>query len=499
MKDERDDKYEQVFSQAFAINPAQTRFATEQMAKLVEESVRAEKIFNTISSTDQNVAVKGGFAAEEWHTHTFNNDAILNNSNARAVNDNRTEWSNICWKGKKLETNDIPDIVITKSGKVTKTYQAKYNNDVQATTGQMSSVAGNRPKYEDVDGLLGPSDQVKDIPDQAKRNYETNLRRGGDPVRREAYNQTSRKVTDRISDGKSSSTPLSKNEARRLGKGDLSKLKTSDKHYQNQSIAEQMGNAAITSAVGTAVVSGTMKTVAYIQMAREGRITKDEAVLKIIGETSAAAADSAVKASLQVGVNSLITSSSKQIATQVLKNQMLSILRSNAVTVGVVCTVDAIKDIVKLGCGDITIDEFYERQGKNIVNTGCGVAGGSLGMGAAGMAAGSLGIATGTACYSILMTAGCLTGGLIAGLAATLAIENGIEKPYQDLIRNTSAVLDSINELMNTGQSVVLGQNVMVDFCKHESRLNQNFRNTFAEIEIKQSNARRAVDLLKRH
>ena len=154
MTQQKNDKIEKIFSQAMAINPARTLFAQEQMAKLVEESFRAEEIFNTIASTEQNTAVKGGFAAEEWHTHTFNNDAILNDSNARAINDNRAEWSQHSWKGEPLKTNDIPDVVLTESGKVTKTYQAKYNNDVQATTGQMSSVSDNRPKYEDVDGIL---------------------------------------------------------------------------------------------------------------------------------------------------------------------------------------------------------------------------------------------------------------------------------------------------------------------------------------------------------
>lgn len=492
-------KIEKIFSQAMAINPARTLFAQEQMAKLVEESFRAEEIFNTIASTEQNTAVKGGFAAEEWHTLTFNNDAILNDSNARAINDNRAEWSQHSWKGEPLKTNDIPDVVLTESGKVTKTYQAKYNNDVQATTGQMSSVSDNRPKYEDVDGLLGPSDQVNKIPEQAKHNYETNLKRGGNPVRRIAYKQTAEKVTDRITDGKSSSSPLSKNDAHKLGKGDLSKLKDVDRHSRNQSTINQMSNAAITAAVGTALVSGTMKSLAYIQMAKEGKISKGDAIARIIGETSAAAADSALKASLQVGANSLITGASKQVAMQVLKNQLVSIARSNAVTVGVVCAVDAIKDIVRLGCGEITEKEFYERQGKNLLTTGCGVTGGSLGLKAGIMVASSLGVSAGTTGYSLILATGGLTGGLIAGIAVTLAIENGVEKPYRDLLRNTTVVLDSLREMMKTGKTVCIGQKIMTDYIKTESRLGCDFREIFTDIEKNQNDARRAVDLLKKH
>ena len=38
---------------------------------------------------------------------------------------------------------------------------------------------------------------------------------------------------------------------------------------------------------------------------------------------------------------------------------MGSMLRSNAVTVGVVCAVDCVKDLVKLGMGNITEKELW--------------------------------------------------------------------------------------------------------------------------------------------
>ena len=59
-------KFNDVFAQAASINPAQTIFAKEQMAQLLEEHFKSQDIFNNISSTGQNVHVKGGFAAEEW-------------------------------------------------------------------------------------------------------------------------------------------------------------------------------------------------------------------------------------------------------------------------------------------------------------------------------------------------------------------------------------------------------------------------------------------------
>lgn len=466
MEDNEKTKFEEVFSQAAAINPAQTIFAKEQMAQLLEEHFKSQDIFNNISSTGQNVHVKGGFAAEEWHTHSFNNDAILNGDTARAYNDNRTEWTQYEWKGKKLGTNDIPDTVIVDKGEVVRTYQSKYNKNVHDTTGEMSAVKDGRPKYEDVDNLLAPSDQVDGIPQQAQQNYDKNLNRGGDPVQREAYKQTSEKVTSKMTNGKSSSSDLSKTEADELGKGNLNKLNELDSKYQTQSTFQQMGKAAAGAAAFTAVASGVMNSVNYIQMAREGKITSEDAVIKILGETAASAADSAVKASIQTGLNSILTrTASREAVTEMLaEHGFKSMLKSNAVTVGVVCAVDCVKDIVKLGTGKITEQEFYDRQGKNILTTSAGVVGGSLGTSAAAEVTGILGIGATSIGYSALMLSGGLIGGLIAGIALSLAIENHIDAPYRDLIRNYELIRDNAIELEKTVQNIKLGQKVIENF-----------------------------------
>ncbi len=67
-----------------------------------------------------------------------------------------------------------------------------------------------------------------------------------------------------------------------------------------------MGNAAVGAAALSAVISGSINTVRYIQLAREGKISIEDATFKIVGETVASAADSAVKAASTTGLNSLI-------------------------------------------------------------------------------------------------------------------------------------------------------------------------------------------------
>lgn len=501
MESKEKTKFSEVFSQAASINPAQTIFAKEQMAQLIEEHFKSQELFNKINSTQNNYASKGGFDAEIWHAHSFNNDAILKGNSNRAYTDKHAGWSDFELNGKQLSPNDSRvDIVIGKDGKIDTSAQSKFNADYKSTARELSAYTDNGPKYKDADTLLAPSDQVENVRDLSNRVADSmDINKSQNTPRRDAYSQTATKVKGKITDGKSSSTELSKAEADELGKGKLDKVNELDSKYQTQSTFQQMGKAAAGAAAFTAVASGVMNTVTYIQMAREGKISSEEAVLKILGETASSAADSAVKASLQVGVNSYLTRSvSREVATNILAKQgMSSMLRSNAVTVGVVCAVDCVKDLVKFGSGKITEQEFYDRQGKNLLNTSAGVIGGSLGTSAAASAASMLGIGTTSLGYSALMLSGGLAGGLIAGMAMSLAIENGIEAPYRDLVKNTDALRDTANELMRTTKTIYLGQKLMEQFVKENSRLDKEFNNHLSDIEVEQNNARNAIDNLR--
>lgn len=496
-----EEKYKKVMNQAAAINPAQTHFAREQMAQLVEESIKCKDILTKQNMTNQNIASKSGFMAETFHAHTFNNEAILKGDSTRAITDNSLEWAGNKWKGGTLGKNDIPDIALVKEGnKVIKTYQSKYYKNTHDTTGAMSAVKDGQIKYKDVDGLLGPSDQVPEIPKQAQINIEKNQLRNGAPIQREAYAKTAEKCTSKISNGKISSAELSKSDSERLGKGDLKKVEELDKQYQRTATFQQMGKAAMGAAAFTAVFSGVMNTVTYMQMVRDGKISESDAALKIVGETAASAADSAVKAALQVGVNAyLVREASKKAVTALLVEQgVKSMLKGNAVTVGVVCAVDAVKDLVKLGTGKITKEDFFERQGKNLLNTSVCVVGGDIGVVAATAAASSLGLATGTLGCSALIFAGGLSGGLIAGVALNLAIENCIEAPYRDLLKNTECLKNSIEELRRTCNVMTIGQQCMTKFVEESYNQDQKFNFNYDSIEKAQNQAIAAIERLKK-
>ena len=130
-------------------------------------------------------------------------------------------------------------------------------------------------------------------------------------------------------------------------------------------------------------------------------------------------------------------------------------LKTNAVTVGVNCAIDAVKDLVRLGAGKISAQEFFDRQGRGVLDTTAGVVGGGLGTAAGAGMATALGASAGSVALTAASIVGGLAGGMIAGLAMNLAIENGIEKPYRDLVRNTESLRDAAIELDRVSRNAV--------------------------------------------
>ncbi len=506
-------KYEKAFEQAGYLQPGFAANAKREMAQMVEIMARSHENMDSILSTNQNAAVKGGFMAEEFHAETFNLDATLKGDNAKAYTDRYEEWGNLEWNGAKLRKNDVPDIVVSRDGKVTTTTQAKYYDSAEKTSAEMSQTSDGKIKYENVNQLLGPEDQVnpqyKQVPGESKPVATTTIRdhanakadalqaRNGDKTEIEAYRQTAKKNTDKLTDEKSSSTALSKDDANKLGSGDKSKLEKIESEYQTKSTLKQMGNAAVGAAAISAVVSGSMNTVRYIQLAREGRLTAAEATIKIVSETVAAAADSAVKASANAGVQSLMVRyGSEKVAMEVLAKQGLkSMMKSNAVTVGVVCAVDAVKDLVLLGMGNLTKEEFFEHQGKGLMTTSAGVVGGSLGMAGATSIATVLGAGSGSLAMTAASLVGALSGSMIAGLAMSLAIENGVEKPYKDLVSNTITLHAAARELDSVSRVALQTQTFFLQYLQADAELEEALQDQFDRID--QAGAR-ALDAINR-
>lgn len=502
-------KYEKAFEQLASIQPIFPEQAKRQMAEMVEEIFITNKHIDSEICNGRLCGQSAGFIAEDVAKETYNLDAILKGKTSRAFTDRDSQWKNYELNGKPLGSNDVPDIIITDKGKVVHSSQSKFYSTAEETTRQMSKVENGKIKYEEMDSLLGPTDQVnstyKNVPGEADfvkttsiedhANAKADAIRDSDPLGAKAYEQTAKKVRDKISYDDASSKPISKSDAELIANGDKSKHQQIESEYQTKSTLKQMKNAAIGAAAMSAVVSGSINTIRYVQLARDGKITAEEATIKIIGETVASAADSAIKASANTGVQSLMVRfGSEEAAMQILTNQGLkSMLKTNAVTVGVVCAIDLVKDLVSLGMGNITKDQFYERQGKGVLTTASGVFGGGLGTaGAAGIVT-AFGGAAGTLTMTIASVIGGISGGLIAGLAMSFAIENGIERPYRDLVRNTRSLNEATSVLQQVSQNIFHGQVLFGKYLEADIAMEHELKSQMRSVDMA---GQRAADII---
>lgn len=238
-------------------------------------------------------------------------------------------------------------------------------------------------------------------------------------------------------------------------------------------------------AVKSAISKGAANSLTYIQQAASGEITEDEAIEKIVDETKSAAIETlGTVCGTMCEADTVIPPIAEDSGMPVLAGQGLrNTLAANIVAGGASCAIEAAKDLVKLGMGEITAEECLERQGKNILATSEGMIGASVG-GVGGMAlASSLGVATESIGTTIATLAGGLSGGLIAGLAMTFAIENGVEKPYRDLMRNTENLREAAVELTHLSETVFKSQIVFGKFLEADYALEKEFQSQMKRVD----------------
>lgn len=469
--------YEKAINVGIGGNSVFPHQAKQQMAAMIEEAARANEKMATFVKWENRPEQLGGFLAEEFHATTFNMDNILKKGSARAETglDNNVIGNN----------DKISDIVVIKDGETVVRVQSKYMNTPQATAAQHSQLdkATSKPKYGQADVALAPSDQTEAVREQARNSAERHAakaqdltQQGGEQrhidahnAKAEAHQHTADKASSTIEYDGASSTELTKAEADQMGEGDLGKIQKIQSEYKTASTLQQMRRAAVAASAMSAVVSGAFNTVRYLSMAREGKISRQDAVVKIVAETAASAVDSAIKASLVSGGHSTLARLAGHSAIAPLASQGLGMMmRGNLVTVAALCAVDAVKDMVRLAMGDIDTETFQERQGKGVLNTSAGIMGASLG-----------GAAMAALCAEgavVLPMAGALSGGLIAGIAMNFAIENGIEAPYREIAENVELTKEAARILEGVSREFIDGQIAFEAFLKMDSALDQAYQ-----------------------
>jgi hypothetical protein len=499
--------YEKAFSQVGEIQPVFSIAAKVEMAKMVEQIARTDAILSQqIVNTKQNINIKGGFAAEEVLVESRNLDAILKGKESRAMTSRYEEWGKTSLNGNDPVV-DIAgvnkDIFSDKqtSAQVSYKAQSKFHDNAESTAGHQAGLAqvkDGKPKYQDTDALIGPKDQIHptdgsiSVREHALAKSQASKVKG-DTVQAKASMGVVKKNTDKVKFDDAAGKGFTKAEANEIGAGTQKGEKIRkdfQSEYKTASTLKNMKQAALGAAALSSLSSGVFNTITYCQLAKQGKISEQEAVIKILGETVASAADSALKASATVGIESLLVrygaqTFTKQVSREIAKKSISSIARTNVVTLGVICTIDTLKDLVQLHLGKITKEEFETRNGKNLLTTAAGLAGSAIGTGLIG----SLGF-TGAALI------GGISGGLIAGLAMQFAIENHIEKPYKELVQNTSLLLESVILLQQLTKRIFDGQKLFTSFLLEDNRLEARILDIFKDIEYASQEMKNNIDLL---
>ncbi len=485
-------KYEKAFAQVCGAHPVFPAAARGELFRMIEQMARTDQHLAGISGTNQSTPIKAGFAAEEVITDTYNLDALLKNKTDRMMTDKyKTEWIKTGFSG----NDPAVDMAITdKSGSVKRTIQSKILKSAEDTAGHqkggMSHVKDGKVKYKDVDHLIGPTEQINPTDGSASIKDHAEAKawaaeQQGDFVQAQASRNTADKATDQITHDGVSSRKLTKQEAENIAanseEGKQIKREYRGK-YQTASTFKQMGQAAKGAAAFSAVTAGACNTVLYCKMVSEGKMDQSEAVAKIVAETASAAADSALKAAGNTGVQSMLvrygaTSLTEQTTRQLSRRMLQSLVaRSSVVTVGVVCGIDIIKDMVRLSAGKIDSRQFEERNSKNLLTTSAGVMGATLGTQVAG------GIAATGAIGAALPFVGGIAGGMIAVMALQFAMENHIDGPYRELLTNTALMQESMREFQRVSDRIFQGQLVFEAYLDEEGRLNDKFTKNMIRI-----------------
>ncbi|MFA7691922.1 MAG: hypothetical protein WCX86_03380 [Candidatus Hydrogenedentales bacterium] len=429
-----------------AVNQYFPEATRKDMGKMVEQLVRNNKNILSILRFGQILPGTLGFAAEKQYAESFDLDAIM--------------------KKKVCHALTITD-----------------------TSPKLEPEFGARPG-----DVLDPRDQISqlnienNIDTHAEKIYEKN------ETKQDYLSQAAEEVKDTITDCFSpddiASEPPPHKEL--VGKmrnkaSDTQKGKSLQAKTLKVSTTRQMIHAAGTAAAVGAVMGGVVSTVKCCDLVRRGAISYEEAILQITKTTAVTAADSALKAATATGAVSLAIKIAPQLMAE---TSMRSLLARSGVAGAAICGADLVVCLVSLSAGKITPAEVEDRFGKNLFQTAAGVWGSALGIQMVGSASLSVG---GVALAPLL---GAMTGGLIASMAVTIAVERGIEKPFRELIENTQALVAAQKIMQETAKAFAQGQAVFEAFLIEEHRLNIASEQAKDFMDTAGVNMSRAIDRL---
>ena len=466
--------------------------ARRQMAGLIEQKALTDQHLAKIMSTAQTLPRKVGFAAEELHAESFNFDALLKEKTTRALTDKYESWNATGMRG----NDQIVDIgvVDTKDDSLRHAAQVKYYGTAKKTEAAMRQVdqSTGQHKYKDADSLIGPSDQInpangkQSITDHAQKTSARNA--DVRPQVSDAAKNVEERATDRLHHDGVESNSATRKEVKQVLKdaGDgAEKRREQFAAAQRTSTLHQVTRAAGYGAACGALMGGILSTVRCCQLVHKGKITEEQAVIEVLKITAVTGADSALKAAAATGAVSVAT----QVAPEVLARSTMTGLLARTGTAGAaVCSVDLVVCIVKMASGKMTARQVEDRFGKNIMQTAGAASGSAIGIsmvGSGGLVVGGVALAPLIAAFS---------GGLIGGVAMTVAIDRGIEGPFREMTENTCLLAEAQAVMRDTADRFAHSQEAFQMFLREERRANEEFERASGRIDHAGRQLTKAID-----
>ena len=246
-----------------------------------------------------------------------------------------------------------------------------------------------------------------------------------------------------------------------------------------QTCMRESGAAAM-----SAVISGAANSMEYLERVRSGEMDAKEAMVKIVSETITSAADSAMKAAGNKAMEILIEKyGSRENALKALAKQGMDALLDNLpVSQGGKQVIDNIRQMLDVATGKTSIDELLKNPGTLIVRATSGPES------RIARIAGNGAVNVVKSRFPKVMTMlpkhpAFLSAGVVVAVAGAIAVKNCIERPYQDLVRNTTSLNEAASELERVSGNMLKGQMLFGKFLEADNQMEAQLQNQMSRID----------------
>ncbi len=234
----------------------------------------------------------------------------------------------------------------------------------------------------------------------------------------------------------------------------------------------------------SAIISGAANSMEYYERVRSGEMDAKEAMVKIVSETITSAADSAVKAAGNKAMEILIEKyGSKENALKALAQQgMDALLQNLPVSQGGQQLIDNIRQMLDVATGKTSIDALLKNPGPLIVRATSGPEA------RIAKIAGNGAVNVVKSKFPKFMTMlpkhpAFLSAGVVVAVAGAIAVKNCIERPYQDLVRNTTTLNEAASELERVSGNILKGQMLFGKFLEADNQMEAQFQSQLSRID----------------